>query len=351
MQNRFEKVGFFSLGLWKKREEFSCVLNSQQLFLGLGRSLFLSKPDAVLGWGFRNSSQRARNYCKQKYIPYIASEDGFLRSILPGHRDFNRSLILDEHGIYYLAERPSALEKMIVARAKMNENVEGRTVRNAIFTNKLSKYNHAPEVDLGKKFNVASTSATIVIDQTRDDASIRLGLASAQSFLRAVVDALKYDDPIIIKTHPDVFDGRKKGYLGKETLYRLLPKRDFDRLMFLTEPVNPNCVFDIAKRVHVVTSQVGFEALGAGVDVSVYGMPFYAGWGLTNDHLQTNECLVVQNRRKAYGVSPKVEDLYAAMFLDYCVYLTKSGNQFKVSNFRSTVEELIETRAIHFKFR
>lgn len=30
---------------------------------------------------------------------------------------------------------------------------------------------------------------------------------------------------------------------------------------------------------------MGFEALLAGKKVTCYGMPFYAGWGLTNDKL------------------------------------------------------------------
>jgi capsular polysaccharide export protein len=35
--------------------------------------------------------------------------------------------------------------------------------------------------------------------------------------------------------------------------------------------------------VHVLTSLTGFEALLRGLKVVVYGRPFYAGWGLTED--------------------------------------------------------------------
>ena len=35
--------------------------------------------------------------------------------------------------------------------------------------------------------------------------------------------------------------------------------------------------------VHVLTSLTGFEALLRGVEVTVHGQPFYAGWGLTHD--------------------------------------------------------------------
>ena len=35
--------------------------------------------------------------------------------------------------------------------------------------------------------------------------------------------------------------------------------------------------------VHVLTSLAGFEALLRGIEVHVWGLPFYAGWGLTKD--------------------------------------------------------------------
>ena len=38
-----------------------------------------------------------------------------------------------------------------------------------------------------------------------------------------------------------------------------------------------------AHEVHTMTSLVGFEALLRGLSVHVYGLPFYAGWGLTSD--------------------------------------------------------------------
>src|SRR5690606_7520590 len=35
--------------------------------------------------------------------------------------------------------------------------------------------------------------------------------------------------------------------------------------------------------LHVISSLAGFEALMRGVPVTAWGMPFYAGWGLTSD--------------------------------------------------------------------
>ncbi len=42
-------------------------------------------------------------------------------------------------------------------------------------------------------------------------------------------------------------------------------------------------LLDHADELHTLTSLAGFEALLKGVTVATYGMPFYAGWGLTSD--------------------------------------------------------------------
>ena len=43
-------------------------------------------------------------------------------------------------------------------------------------------------------------------------------------------------------------------------------------------------LLDGADALHTMTSLAGFEALLRGVPVTTYGLPFYAGWGLTSDH-------------------------------------------------------------------
>ncbi len=55
----------------------------------------------------------------------------------------------------------------------------------------------------------------------------------------------------------------------------LLEKYDCD--------INPHVLFDMADKVFCVTSGMGFEALLRGIEVHTFGMPFYAGWGVTKD--------------------------------------------------------------------
>ena len=51
----------------------------------------------------------------------------------------------------------------------------------------------------------------------------------------------------------------------------------------MTAPVNPYVLMESVDTVYVCTTQLGFEALMAGKRVKVYGLPFYAGWGVTED--------------------------------------------------------------------
>ena len=51
------------------------------------------------------------------------------------------------------------------------------------------------------------------------------------------------------------------------------------------EPCHPHALLRAVDAVYTVSSQMGFEALLLGKPVYCFGMPFYAGWGLTRDEL------------------------------------------------------------------
>lgn len=141
----------------------------------------------------------------------------------------------------------------------------------------LSKYNHtpAPTALPQKKY-------ILVIDQTANDASVQYGLANADSFRSMLDTALETfpDCQIVVKEHPEVALGRKRGYLGE-----ILDSGSYARVTRLQDDVHVVPLLRAAQAVFVVTSQVGFEALLHGKPVYTFGMPFYAGWGLTRDNL------------------------------------------------------------------
>ena len=71
-------------------------------------------------------------------------------------------------------------------------------------------------------------------------------------------------------------------------------------------------MIEMVDEVHVNTSLAGFEALLRGKRVTTYGVPFYAGWGLTED------LGPVPTRRTARRT---LDELVAATLLLYPRYL------------------------------
>ena len=117
----------------------------------------------------------------------------------------------------------------------------------------------------------------LVIDQSRDDASVRFG-GVRPSIFREMLGVAQIEHPgarIVIKTHPETVAGLRPGHYGPEHIDA--------RTSLLTEPVSPWALLEGAIAVYTVTSLLGYEAILAGHKPRVFGQPFYAGWGLTQD--------------------------------------------------------------------
>jgi capsular polysaccharide export protein len=80
---------------------------------------------------------------------------------------------------------------------------------------------------------------------------------------------------IVYKPHPDVDAGHRRGAIPDETARTLAN--------CIVRGVSSAALMPAVDAVHTLTSLVGFEALLRGRRVVVYGQPFYAGWGLTDD--------------------------------------------------------------------
>jgi capsular polysaccharide export protein len=269
------------------------------------RFLACQNHNAVIGWGHKPSADQERDLSDKRNIPYIALEDGFLRSIRLG-RDGEQplSLVVDPVGIYYDARQPSQLEQWLeTGHWSQPELLErARTVRQCLVSERLSKYNHAPEKKL---WSGGDQNRILVIDQTFDDMSVTGALANEESFQKMLQAAMDEnpDAEIIVKTHPDVLAGHRKGYLPT------IP--DDPRIHLLTDDVHPWSVLDGVNKVYTVSSLLGFEALLAGKEVHCFGMPFYAGWGLTTDELTCD-----RRTRKC-----SLDEVFAAAYLKYARYV------------------------------
>ncbi|NTV96353.1 MAG: capsular polysaccharide biosynthesis protein [Thiobacillus sp.] len=233
--------------------------------------------DVVLGWGRKRSYRWAERYARHHGIACASLEDGFLRSVGFGRGEAPLSLVLDDLGIYYDAGAPSRLEVLIAEAGPDAEQTRRANALTAAWRDgRLSKYNHARDGQEG-----LPEVYVLVVDQTLGDASVSGGLADAGSFRRMLEAALDEhpEAEILLKVHPEVFAGRKRGYFER------LSPGGAGRVRVLGQDSHPAGLIERAAAVYTVTSQMGFEGLLWGRPVRTFGMPFYAGWGLTGDDL------------------------------------------------------------------
>lgn len=302
------QVAILTRGLWRLRRQVEVLTGYTPVrYWPLAGG---PRFDAVAGWGRKSTAKRAQHLARRSNKPYLAIEDGFLRSVRPGAREPGFSFVLDKTGIYYDASQPSDLEALITRRAESKDAKilnRARAGIKLLRERQLSKYNDGA---LASR-DAATTSGTkpgervLVVDQTYNDASITQGLAGADSFKHMLQAAISEnpDAEIIVKLHPDVVAGRKRGYLTGV---------DGENIRIVGDPINPWTLIEAVDKVYVVTSQFGFEALLAGRQVVCFGAPFYAGWGVTDDRAAIP-------RRRA---RPTIEQLFAAVYFDYARYIS-----------------------------
>ncbi len=243
-----------------------------------GYELKLGKPgadDDILVWGHSPYAKRGEAMAASTGAQIVRVEDAFLRSLHPG-RDGEppMGLTIDRRGAYFDASKPSDLEHLLATHALDNTSLLDRA-REAIDRMKAGHLTKYSAVD--PAIEPPTPGYVLVIDQTRGDASIRLGGATQNTFREMLVFA-REENPgarIVIKTHPETAGGHRDGHYGEA---------DCDDLTELcTDPISPWVLMEGAVAVYTVTSQLGFEAILAGHKPRVFGQPFYAGWALTDD--------------------------------------------------------------------
>ncbi|MEX5340073.1 capsular polysaccharide biosynthesis protein [Pseudomonas sp. I2] len=232
------------------------------------------QTDWVMAWGRKPSALKAIAEARKAGKPVLTLEDGFLRSVGLGADDPPLSLIVDDVGVYYDASAPSRLEQLIATPLTAQETERALALQALWQRQRVSKYNDARIETLE-----LPDDCVLVADQTCADASLQG--AGADDF-RAMLEAALARYPhstILLKVHPDVVAGRKAGHFDLAAL------AGNPRVQVLARNVHPAELLPRMRAVFVMTSQLGFDALLWDVPVHTWGMPFYAGWGLTDDRL------------------------------------------------------------------
>ncbi|EAL3890697.1 capsular polysaccharide biosynthesis protein [Campylobacter lari] len=271
----------------------------------------ITKEDIFVGWGRKKSGLKAIELAKKYNVNFFLLEDGFLRSLNLGiDNSPSFSIVKDEVGIYYDATAPSKLENILnIYKFSYEELEQAKKVIELIKTEKLSKYNN--NLCIPKELFSANEERVLIITQVANDASLKFGLAEDFSTQDMINEAIK-ENPnakIYIKIHPDVLSGKKQSDFDVQDLP--------NNCVVIKENYNPIELLSYFKKVYTKTSGMGFEALMLGCECVCYGMPFYAGWGLTQDKQ------ICKRRLK----KRTLEEVFYAAYILYSEYFNPYLNQ------------------------
>ncbi len=294
---------------WKKPLVRQCFSPRHVIFSAAGEAV--PRGSWVIVWGMSPAPPGAERV--------LRLEDGFLRSVGLG-ADIIRPLswVVDGEGLYYDATRPSELETFLATGDFSPEAcVRAASLRQRIIALELTKYN------LGGEEWARPTGYEQVIlvpGQVESDASLAYGGAGIKTNL-ALLQAVRRENPgafVVYKPHPDVVARMRRA--GQDEMHC----REWCDVVVTTGSL-PS-LLKAVDEVHVLTSLAGFEALLRGKKVVCHGLPFYAGWGLTQD------VRTVARRNRSLSL----DELVVGALLRYPLYLGRAGEG------RLTAEEALD---------
>ncbi|QNM83811.1 beta-3-deoxy-D-manno-oct-2-ulosonic acid transferase [Sphingomonas sabuli] len=236
---------------------------------------------------------------------FLEVEDGFIRSAGLGADCVPPlSIVVDETGIYFDPRQTSDLERILQAGEFDDAILErARRLREVIVASGISKYATAAQPAQRRR---GPKRQILVPGQVEDDRSVLSGGGNVRTNLELLrrVRERAPDAHILYKPHPDVEAGHRKGAISDEVVLTLADE--------VVRDLAVSGLLAAVDEVHVNTSLAGFEALLREKPVTTYGVPFFAGWGLTTDLGQVPE------RRTA---KLTLDELVAGALLLYPRYL------------------------------
>ena len=229
--------------------------------MGLWKRDFLQKAFGIfVPMLFEDEPGKARN-CGRPWMVWASKatigqgdavriEDGFLRSRgLGAELVPPLSLVLDDIGIYYDAQKPSKLEALISERANLRPDQRERAelLIRRIKKNGLTKYNQG-----GTRPSLPEGHRILVVGQVEDDASIKSGGGDIRDNA-ALLKAARQENPeaiLVYKPHPDVEAGLRDGGGDIGSLADVV-----------VQNADPNYLMGEVSEIWTMTSLLGFEAL------------------------------------------------------------------------------------------
>jgi len=316
-------------------ESFFYAPNNQKIICktlneALGKGL--DKASNIFIYGIIEFPE-VESYAKENAMPIYRIEDAFIRSVALGS-GFAKpySLGIDSRGIYFDPRKPSDLEYLLENHDFSEELLtRAKKVRAEVIASKFSKYNHLEhsEIEIDRE---QYDKVILVTGQVEDDMSIKFGAFGLNN--SDLLEMVKDQNPnayIIYKPHPDVLSGNRLGHISKEIT-------DVCANEIQTDISIDSCIA-VSDEIHTLTSGAGFDALLRGKAVFTYGMPFYAGWGLTTDYRKCER----RNRKLS------LDELIATTLILFPRYISPKTGKF--CEVEQTLKELKEEQEHYFNNR
>ncbi|MGP9518649.1 capsular polysaccharide biosynthesis protein [Psychrobacter sp. AOP7-C1-14] len=276
-------------------------------------------------------------------------EDGFIRSNGLGATLLAPlSVVIDKQGIYYDATQPSDLETLLQNCPPLSseQRLRVKKLQGKLLTQRVSKYNVGMGIDIASIQNnswmqdakISGRRRVLIIGQVEDDLSVQY-CGSTIKTNSGLIERVREDNPdayLIYKPHPDVEAGLRAGKVSESHL-QLVQAVAYDTAM-------PDCL-EWVDEVHTISSLTGFEALLRGLDVTCYGLPFYAGWGLTTD---IDEKLLPKAnylKRRERDIPLSLEQLIYGALICYPLYRLPDG--YGLAQVEQVIDYLYPPKDLH----
>ncbi|WP_319567807.1 capsular polysaccharide export protein, LipB/KpsS family [Cohaesibacter marisflavi] len=332
----------YGVGFWNRKSMAGMLapLPGKPRFIrSFKRALKAAKASnaSLFAWATRLSPEQ-RAACNAEGVAIVNVEDGFIRSVgLGAAFTPAASLIMDASGIYYDPSHPSDLETMLEQdTVSAEERLRGQTFRQKVVDLGVSKYNLGNKASFNHSKNgrpPTDALRILVPGQVSDDASIQksrsdsLALTSGENpnlLLLKWVRSHHPDAHITFKPHPDVTNGLRDGNLSDAQMLAYADAIELD-----TDIIQ---LIEQCDSLHTISSLSGFEALLRNKHVVVHGLPFYAGWGISEDK---TSCLRRTTKRS-------LDELVYLAMIKYPHYV--SPLTFQYCEAEETVDQLSRLR-------
>lgn len=183
-------------------------------------------------------------------------------------------IAIDTRGPVHDARQPSDLE-MILAKLPLDDAAILARARHVVERLPISKLCEYPV--LCSQAKLPNVPYVLVLDQPQSDPTLPTEPKATNDLREMLVLAHEghpHANILVYSPNRDGAGSVEGHFDGADAS---------PNITIFTDPANPWDLFELATAVYTLSSPLGFDAILAGHKPFVFGQPWYAGWGLTQD--------------------------------------------------------------------